>query len=192
MPAILILAAGASARMRGRDKLLEQVAGVPQLGRIARAALETGCRVLVALPPEAGARVAVLAGLAVTLVTVADAATGMAASIRAGVSAAGDAAGLMILPADMPDLDAADLGALLGAFLAAPQLIHRGTSRDIPGHPVIFPRAFFPSLASLTGDSGARAVLATHPDRVQGVPLPGRHAIIDLDTPEDWAAWRAT
>ncbi|PJE36025.1 nucleotidyltransferase family protein, partial [Pseudooceanicola lipolyticus] len=28
-------------------------------------------------------------------------------------------------------------------------------------------------------------------DRVQLVPLPGQRARADLDTPEDWAAWRA-
>ncbi|MFD1808925.1 NTP transferase domain-containing protein [Gemmobacter lanyuensis] len=47
---ILILAAGAASRMRGGDKMLEQVAGVPQLRRIVNAACATGAPVRVALP----------------------------------------------------------------------------------------------------------------------------------------------
>jgi molybdenum cofactor cytidylyltransferase len=43
----------------------------------------------------------------------------------------------------------------------------------------------------LTGDTGAREVLKRHSDRVHLVPLKGDRALTDLDTPEDWAAWRA-
>ncbi|MEZ5755305.1 MAG: NTP transferase domain-containing protein [Paracoccaceae bacterium] len=50
-PHILLLAAGSPPRMRGGDKLLEDVAGEPLLRRSARAALATGCPVTVTLPP---------------------------------------------------------------------------------------------------------------------------------------------
>ena len=40
---ILIPAAGGSTRMRGRDKLLEDVGGTPLLARQVRVALSTGC-----------------------------------------------------------------------------------------------------------------------------------------------------
>ena len=38
---ILILAAGASSRMRGADKLLQPIDGIPQIARIAKAAIAT-------------------------------------------------------------------------------------------------------------------------------------------------------
>jgi CTP:molybdopterin cytidylyltransferase MocA len=41
----------------------------------------------------------------------------------------------------------------------------------------------------LNGDRGARIVLEGETVRV--LPLPGRRAVTDLDTPEDWEAWRA-
>lgn len=50
---ILILAGGASSRMRGADKLLERIDGQQQLARIAQAARATGLPVRVALPPTA-------------------------------------------------------------------------------------------------------------------------------------------
>ena len=47
---ILILAAGQSSRMRGRDKLLEPVDGVPKLRRLAIECLSQSDAVFVALP----------------------------------------------------------------------------------------------------------------------------------------------
>lgn len=190
--AIVIPAAGASARMGGCDKLLERVAGLPLLRRQADAALATGAPVLVTLPPDRPARRAALAELEPALEwrEVPNAAEGMAASLRVGADwAAGrDAAGLMILPADMPDLTRADLAHCIAAF--DDTRILRATAADgRPGHPVIFPRACLPALARLSGDCGARDLLKGAD--IALLTLPGTHALTDLDTPADWAAWRA-
>lgn len=190
LPLILILAAGAATRMRGGDKLLEPVAGQPQLARIAGAALATGAPVRVALPPDRPARNAALIGLAVQRVPVADAAEGMAASIRAGL--AGWQGAVMILPADMPELTAPMLRQMIAAHQVTPEAILRGASGDAPGHPVIFPADLLPALRQLHGDAGARSVIAGAASRLRLIALPGRAALTDLDTPEDWAAWRAS
>ena len=191
---ILIPAAGFARRMRGADKLLEPVAGEALLHRQARLALATGATVLVTLPPAPGLRARALDGLAVTRVPVPDPGEGMAASIRAGLAAVPDgAAGLMILLADLPELEAQDLTALITAFRGNPaRPILRATSATgAPGHPVIFPADLFAELAQVTGDAGARSVVARHRDRLRDLALPGDRAVTDLDTPEAWAAWRA-
>lgn len=191
-PAILILAAGAASRMRGADKLLEPVDGVPLLTRIARAALATGLPVTVALAPDRPARRAALNGLAVTPVTVPDPGLGMAASLVAGLAAMPPGP-VMLLLADLPEITAEDLTRMAEAHHAAPELIHRGTAEDgTLGHPVIFPGWARAGLLSLTGDQGAREVIRLHTDRLQLTALPGRHATTDLDTPEAWAEWRAS
>jgi molybdenum cofactor cytidylyltransferase len=192
---ILILAAGASSRMRGLDKLMQLVEGVPILRRVAEAALATGAPVTVALPPNAVARGAALSGLAVRLIEVPDAAQGMSRSLVRGTAAisqdAGDAAdGLMVLPADMPGFSSAALTKLVDRFQEQPHMIWRGATADGQlGHPTIFPRDLWPDLGRVTGDEGGRSVLRAHPDRVSVLVLPGQMAVLDLDTPEDWAAY---
>ena len=186
---LALLAAGSARRMRGADKLLHEVDGLPLLRRQVVAALAAGFGpVAVTLPPGDSVRSATLSGLPVTLLSVPEAATGMSASLRAAADwAAGD--DLMLCPADMPEITAQDFAALVDTFDGAQPL--RATAEDgTPGHPVIFPAALLPLLATLTGDEGARAILRRHPPRL--VALPANHATTDLDTPEDWAAWRAS
>ena len=83
--------------MRGGDKLLEQIDGTPQLARIAKAALTTGCPVAVALPRSHPNRAACLAGLAVQSVTVPNPEDGMAASLTAGLGALPASAAVLLL-----------------------------------------------------------------------------------------------
>lgn len=192
---ILVLAAGASSRMRGRDKLLQPVRGKPLLRLVTDVALATGAPVFVTLPPAADARRSVLAGSAPSIVDVPDAALGMSRSIIRAVAAVsagnpGPEDGVMILPADMPGFSTKALADLISRFRAEPDLIWRGGTTDgTPGHPAIFPRDLWDELQAVTGDEGGRSVLMRHKDRVRHVPLPGRMAVLDLDTPEDWAAF---
>lgn len=194
--AALILAGGASRRMRGADKLLEPATeGRPALRVAAEAAVASRVdETVVVLPPDRPDRRAALSGLGVDVVVAADAAEGMAASLRAGVAAVAlRADAVVVLLADMPDIGPREIDRLIAAFDPTEgREICRAVAADgTPGHPVLFGRRFFESLAALTGDRGARDVLRDAADFVVDVATAGRAAVIDLDTPEDWAAWRA-
>ncbi|MFW8592938.1 nucleotidyltransferase family protein [Cribrihabitans neustonicus] len=186
--AILLLAAGASSRMRGADKLMEDVDGQPLITRMCRRAALTGLPVFVTLPGLSHPRAAAIRGA--TPVAVPDAAEGMAASIRRGVTALpGETDAVMILPADMPEITTQDM-MQLAARQGGPQSpILRASAQDgTPGHPVLFPRRCFAALQALEGDQGGRSILAG--EEVLKIPLPGNRALTDLDTPEAWAKWR--
>jgi molybdenum cofactor cytidylyltransferase len=191
----VVLAAGAARRMAGRDKLLEPVDGAPVLRRVAERALASQAdRVVVVLPPGAEARRAALAGLDLAVVEAADWAEGMAASLRAGIAALSERAqAAVVLLADMPEIGPAHIDRLIAAFDPGEgREICRARSEDgRPGHPVLFGRRFFESLRGLTGDCGAREIVAEAAEFVTDVPTPGAGAVVDLDTPEDWAAWSA-
>ena len=191
----VLLAAGRSSRMQGRDKLLEPVAGRPLLRHVAEVLAESALDDLICvLPPDRAARAEVLAGLSATTVINPRAAEGMGTSLAAGVAAlAPEVDAVLIAMADMPDIAVADIDRMLAAFDAEEnRAIVRAVSPDgTPGHPVLFGRRFFEALRGLEGDTGARAVVAEHRDYVVDVALPGRAALTDLDTPEAWEAWRA-
>ncbi|MCB2093427.1 MAG: nucleotidyltransferase family protein [Rhodobacteraceae bacterium] len=194
---ILIPAAGSSRRMAGRDKLLETVGGVEQLRRVAAMAasfaFDHGSHVHVTIPatgPFNPARKRALMGLRVAILALPDAHEGMAASLRAGAWAARDAEGLLVLPADMPEIDRADLDRMTAVFGEDSHYPLRATTEDgAPGHPVIFPRRLLGELMVLSGDQGGRAVLRD--EEVRTCPLAGQRARVDLDTQEDWENWRA-
>lgn len=191
-PAILILAAGASRRMGGTDKLLQDVDGEPLLRRRVKAALATDAPVYVTSNPTKPEREKCLSGLDVAIVPVPDASEGMGRSLAAGIAhLTQEIPGAVILPADMPEISTEDLRKCIDAWAERPGEILRATSENgKPGHPVIFPRRLFPALAQMTGDEGARGLLRT--ETVRLLALPDNHALTDLDTVEDWAAWRRT
>ncbi len=190
---IAILAAGASARMRGRDKLMEPVTGMPILRRQAELACATGLPVFVGLSPDHPARRMALEGLKGCLLKdIPDCRQGMSGSLRAAVTWAQEKAfdGVMILLADMPDLELQDLIHLHTAFQQNPTAIWRATdTSNQPGHPVILPARLFSALAHVQGDDGGRSVIGN--EVAQLLPLPDRRATTDLDTPEEWDHWRA-
>ncbi|MBL3704160.1 NTP transferase domain-containing protein [Sulfitobacter sp. BDSS02] len=191
---IILLAAGAAARMRGRDKLLEPVDGMSLLRRQAEMARRvTMGPVLVTLPPPPHARYGELEGMDVSLIVVPNPEEGMNASIRAGFAALPEGTErAMVLLADLPELTENDLNEVIHAAVSHRESsIIRGMTEDgKQGHPIIFTAPLFPELTRLTGDSGGREVVAQNADSIALVPLPGQHARLDLDTPEDWAAWR--
>ena len=179
--------------MRGADKLLEPVDGTPLLRRQAERALSVGAHVAVTIPDHDHPRAGALAGLPVQPIAVPDAGLGMSASLRRGVAMLPRGMkAVMILPADMPEITAEDMRTLIDGFGASPfPMVQQGCAEDgTPGHPVLFPEDCFSAMLQLQGDSGARDVLRANKHRLRLVPLPGQHALIDLDTPEAWAEWR--
>ncbi|MBT3140764.1 nucleotidyltransferase family protein [Phaeobacter gallaeciensis] len=188
---ILILAAGQSSRMRGGDKLLEQVDGSACLTTLVQRALQSGRPTSVVVPDLNHPRASVAQGA--RLIPSPDAHLGMGHSIKAGVTALPDnATAVMILPGDMPDLTAQDVQILADTFDASPEIdiLQAATEDGIAGHPIIFRSTLFDDFQKLTGDKGAFAILQNNKEKRKLLSLTGQRARLDLDTPEDWANWR--
>ncbi|MEM5434565.1 nucleotidyltransferase family protein [Paraburkholderia diazotrophica] len=112
----------------------------------------------------------------------ADAERGMGATLAAGVEASDDADGWIVALADMPRIAASTVEAVAraadkGASIVAPY--YRGQR----GHPVGFGVEHRDALLALDGDTGARALFATHAVTRIDVDDPG--VLSDIDTPED-------
>ena len=111
---------------------------------------------------------------------------GLSASIRTGIQslpASVDAALLMLC--DQPLLSAAQIDEIIHRFIAEHKLIVASKYGDTFGVPALFDKSLFSELISLSGDSGARAVIERHLATTSFVPIP--EAAHDIDTPEDLA-----
>lgn len=192
--AAIVLAAGRSTRMGGPNKLLAEIRGKP-LARIAvEAALASRARPVLVVTGHEHERVeAALTGLPVECVHNPEFAEGLATSLKAGLSAlAANVDGAVICLADMPQVDAALIDRLIGAFDPDKgALIVVPTIDGKRGNPVLWSRRFFPDLMKLEGDVGARHLIGRYTEAVTEVPVAGRAAFVDVDTPDALMAARA-
>ena len=179
--------------MGDRDKLLEEIDGKPLLQRQTEAALASGCPVMVALP-LASPREAALDGLNVTLIKVRDAQEGMGATLRtAALFAARHAPDrpMMVLLPDVPGIGPFDIKSVVSRFEAegGDTVVRATDATGRPGTPLIVPAQLLERFTELKGDDGGKGALVG--EKVVTMPLSGDRATFDLDTPEDWAKWRA-
>ena len=185
MIAAVVLAAGASTRL-GEPKQLAMLAGETLLERAVRTAREAGCEPVVVV--LGAAHVEVLAGMFGTLGDAIPVINdkweeGMASSIRLGVrtlgSVAKDAEGVLLMTCDQPAVTVEHL-----RLVTARQEVKASRYAERNGAPAYFPKKYFKELMALTGDAGAKGLLA----KARSEEL--EHGDLDIDTPEDLARAR--
>ena len=178
MTAALVLAAGASTRL-GRPKQLVRLQGETLLERAVRVAGEAELTPVVVVLGSGAKQVTDACDLRSTWVVVnAGWAEGMGSSIRTGmelVQGFPEVSGVMVMTCDMPGTAPAHLRALG----QQPDTVVGSTYDGRRGVPAYFPRATFPELLRLRGDTGARELLR----RAPAVELTGGE--MDVDTVAD-------
>ena len=184
----LVLAGGRSSRMAPRNKLLETVGGEPMVRHVAAVAIASGTQpVIVVTGHEAAAVTAALRGLAVTIVANPDYADGLSTSLRAGLRALPQGIdGALILLGDMPEVETSVLTALVAAFTGESAIcvpVRHGRR----GNPVLWGSAYFAEMMQLTGDSGAKPLMARHETHLIEVEVATDSIFEDVDAPEDLA-----
>lgn len=188
--AAIILGGGRSTRMGPTNKLTSEINGKPMIAHVADAALASNADgIILVTGHEKDEVLKALAGRPMGYAHNPDYAEGLSTSIKAGIKAATeldppvDAA--VILLGDMPLVTADLINQLIQAhdpsddkFICVPVV---GKKR---GNPVLWDATFFDDLLSLTGDVGAKALMAQHADLLCEVPVDGDAPLTDFDTPE--------
>jgi molybdenum cofactor cytidylyltransferase len=186
----IILAAGRSARMAPRNKLLEAIGGRPVVARVAEAALASAARPVIVVTGFAHQRIAeALRGRDVLCVHNPDFALGLSTSLRTGLAALPTRCdGALIMLGDMPLVEARDLDALIAAFAGKDRnSICVPARQGRRGNPVLWGRAYFSEMMRLEGDEGAKRLLEIHRGRVTEVEAASDGIFADLDVPADLA-----
>lgn len=177
----VLMAAGSASRY-GANKLLERVDGVPLYER-AMAALGGGVFRQIAVVSRYEPILSCARGAGLLAIPNPGAGEGVAASIRLGVAALKECDGLAFAVCDQPWLTRGSVARLAAAFQKEPELIWALGWQGRKGNPVFFPRALFPELAALTGDTGGSAVIRRHPHLLRLVEAGHPRELADLDYP---------
>lgn len=158
----VVLAAGISERF-GRTKLIAEFHGKPLLQHSLAAAREA-CpqQVCLVVGHDKDNIIEAAAGLHDEVVVNSNFASGMGSSIAAGVSACdAHADAILLLLADQPLITGYYLKHLLQSWTGSDTEIVASTFDGVRSPPILFPKKTFAALRNLSGDVGARAVLAS-------------------------------
>jgi nicotine blue oxidoreductase len=182
----VVLAAGGSTRM-GRPKQLADLDGRPLLAHVL-GALEGAPvdRVVVALGGAAGEVLdRVDLGRGEPLV-VEGWTAGMGHVLAATLAQAGDGWGAaVVLLGDQPLVSGRAVARVVEAWRSGAGPVVTATYGGRAGHPKLFDRRLLPDLLRLAGDTGARDLVAAHPDWVHQVEVGDLGSDADVDVEAD-------
>ena len=182
----VVLAAGQSRRMGAANKLLLEVDGVPLIRRSVSAALASACDAVFVVTGHQAERVAsALSDLKLEIVGCEDYASGLSASLRAGIAALPeDCDAAVVCLGDMPEVTSAHIDRLIAAFEPVEgRAVCVPTYQGKRGNPVLWDRRFFSELADIRGDVGARHLIGEHPELVCEVSMTEPGVLVDVDSP---------
>ena len=189
--AAVLLAAGLSRRMAGRNKLLIEIRGEPLVRRTAKVYLAAGADVYVVLGHEADLVREALAGLPLSFVENPQYAEGQPGSVRAGIASLKDGYdAVLIALADQAALTAGDIAGLIRACAEG-----GGGRILVPyfqgnrGNPVLFPMRLIAEMRAQGRNAACRNFIDSNPQLMARYEAASEHFVTDIDTPDDLAAF---
>lgn len=117
----------------------------------------------------------------------ADYAQGLSTSLRAGIDEVNPAARAAIVAlGDQPLISVRTIDLLVENYLETGGPIVAPFFQRRRGNPVLFDRALFSELRNIHGDTGAKASLERHAERIVKVQVDDIGVIFDIDTQDDY------
>lgn len=184
--AAILLAAGSASRF-GSNKLLHRLAhGVPIAVQSARHLKKEIEQVVAVVRPGSDELQKAFSSEGVKSIVCEHADDGMGASLACAVRAMQKVDAYLVALADMPFIRPSSIEAVRDALIGgAPLVAPYFHSRR--GHPVGISGQFRSELEALSGDEGAKKLLARHADKLVKIPVGDPGVIRDIDKPSDLA-----
>jgi nicotine blue oxidoreductase len=177
----------------GRPKALIELDGTTLVRRALAALADGGCAPLLVVVGARADEVAAVVGDDAAVVTAEDWASGMGASLRAGLTGlrgSPEVSAALVHLVDLPGVGAEAISRMCAAVTGT-DVLARAVYRGRPGHPVLIGRDHWAAVsAGATGDQGARGYLAGHPD-LRSVECGDIADPEDVYTPSALARFRA-
>nr|WP_210327432.1 nucleotidyltransferase family protein [Methylocystis sp. H4A] len=188
------MAAGASKRFGENNKLLSDLGGKPLIRRVAETVVCSGVEIIVVTGCDRLLIEKALEGLPLRFAHNLNWESGMGSSIAVGIMALGQQTqGAFVVPGDLPFLTSDLIKDLMTVFMESrgALITYPTTSKDEQRNPALWPRRFFPSLASLSGSPGAKHLLQNCEDAQKQAHVFDESAYIDIDATTDLEAARS-
>lgn len=189
----VLLAAGSSSRM-GQAKQLLDINGEPLIKHTLKKMLTAASDfpVISVLGAKAASIKPFIQELSTDIVINENWERGMGTSLVAALQHIEnyylDTTAILLSVCDQPYLTTVLLQQMIEKHLAEPQQIITACYANSFGVPAILPKRFFPALATLQADKGAKKIMHQHPEALILIDFPKGH--IDFDTLEDYQKWR--
>jgi molybdenum cofactor cytidylyltransferase len=196
LPAI-VLAAGDSIRMGSPKAVLAAPGGRPFVAAIVRALSAAGIEEIVVVTGRdhdcvVDAMVRDAPSRQPRIVRNIDPSRGQLSSLWTGMDAAvgPDTEGIVVTLVDVPLVAPETIRRVIDAWRRTRAPIVRPAVGERHGHPVIFDRVLFSALRAAPLERGAKSVVRAHAAEIVEVPVEDEGAMIDIDTPQEYAALR--
>lgn len=184
----LVMAGGIGRRMGGTNKLLRKWQKEPLVCHVVRSALAAQLAGVTVVTGHQDAEIRrALEEHDVDYAHAPRYAEGMSATLQAGLNRLPDETdGVLVLLGDMPRVTPSIINKLVAAYSPDDgRAIIVPTCRGQRGNPVLWDVSFIAEMQELTGDQGARTLIAKHADRVCEVAVEDEGVLLDVDVAED-------
>jgi molybdenum cofactor cytidylyltransferase len=191
MLSLIVLAAGKSSRMHGRNKLLARVNSKPMIRRVVEAALSSQVdEVIVVLGWEAAKVRDALSELPCRFVVNKNYEEGQSSSVKVGLTEVAETTNaILILPGDIAMIDTHSINLVANEYNLGNRLIVVAAYRGKQGHPILLSKELFGEVQEIDEQGlGLKAVLNNHAADVRLVETDHEYVLRDVDTPEDLKA----
>jgi len=188
MLSLIVLAAGKSTRMRGRNKLLVKIDGKPMIRRVVENALSSMVdEVVVVLGWEATKILDALADLPCRCVVNKEYKMGQSSSVKAGLREVTETAeAVLILPGDIAMIDTHSINKVVEAYNKRKSAIVVAAHSGRSGHPILLSKQLFNEIERIDEASfGLKSVVKKHESDVHKVETDSENVLRDVDTPKD-------
>lgn len=188
MLSLIVLAAGKSTRMRGKNKLLTRIEGRPMIRRVVENALNSKIdEVIVVLGWEAERIRKELQDLPCRFVINKDYEKGQSSSVKAGLKEVGKTTqALLVLPGDVALIDSHSINTVIETYNREKRPIVVAAHNGRLGHPILFGKELFGEIEQIDEASfGLKSVVKKHEQAMRLVETGSENALRDVDNPED-------
>lgn len=186
---IIILAAGASRRMNGRQKQLLEIEGKTLLRNAFETADASVCHpIFIVLGANAEKIKSEIADADAHIIINKNWEKGLSSSIKIGIENLSEQnpnlSAICIMLCDQPLITTKIIDDLAAVYKKTDKLIVACKYQETIGVPAIFSSEIFGELCEIKGDKGARDILEKYAETLETIEVP--EAALDIDTPADF------